>query len=294
MSLADDQAFESFVRAYGTTLIRLAGALTGNPDVSEEVVQSALERLFVRWRRVDDPLAYARQVVVNLCKDRGRGAVRRERAGLPFAEIPAPDVIGMHDDRDQLVRAVRALPYRQRAVVVLRFWVVDGTYYSTDPVTAHWFKLGSPEGFDPGTGTTPREYLATVSEDAGGATLHRIIAAMTGQTTRQLADGSTVYSGTVPAGAIAREQGFKEGQSIRVLPFGYVAHDEAADPAAPLAVRLTVGADGIIRLISVHWGSNSSAWDYTVAYSGLGHTPAPVAPKNATAPQPIDTSSPVR
>ncbi len=122
MSVADDQAFESFVRTYATTLIRLARALTGDPDVSEEVAQSALERLFVRWRRVDDPLAYARQVVVNLCRDRGRGAARRERAGLPFTDLAAADVIGMHDDRDQLVRAVRALPYRQRAVVVLRFW----------------------------------------------------------------------------------------------------------------------------------------------------------------------------
>ena len=122
VSVCDDQAFESFVRAHATTLIRLAGALTGDPDVSEEVAQSALERLFVRWRRVDDPLAYARQVVVNLCRDRGRGAAGRERAGLPFTETAAPDVIGLHDDRDQLVRAVRALPYRQRAVVVLRFW----------------------------------------------------------------------------------------------------------------------------------------------------------------------------
>jgi hypothetical protein len=115
---------------------------------------------------------------------------------------------------------------------------------------------------------------------------------MTGQTTEHLADGATVYSGTVPAGVIARTQGYKEGQSIRVLPFGYVAHDEAADPAAPLAVQLTVGADGVIRLIRVDWGGSSSAWDYTVAYSALGHTPAPVVPENAKTPQAIDTTSP--
>jgi len=122
VSPADDEAFEAFVRAHGTTLVRLAGALTGNPHVSEEVVQSALERVFLRWRRLDDPLAYSRQVVVNLCRDRGRGAGRRERVGLPVTDSAAPDVIGASDDRDQLVRAVRALPYRQRAVVVLRFW----------------------------------------------------------------------------------------------------------------------------------------------------------------------------
>ena len=61
-------------------------------------------------------------------------------------------------------------------------------------------------------------------------TLRRITGGMNGLTTRRLDDGSTVYSGTVAAGLIARETGFKEGQPIRVLPFGYVAHDEAADP----------------------------------------------------------------
>jgi RNA polymerase sigma-70 factor (sigma-E family) len=122
VSPADEEAFEAFVRAHATTLVRLAGALTGNPHVSEEVVQSALERVFLRWRRLDDPLAYTRQVVVNLCRDRGRGAGRWERVGLPRTDSAAPDVIAGRDDRDQLVRAVRALPHRQRAVLVLRFW----------------------------------------------------------------------------------------------------------------------------------------------------------------------------
>jgi DNA-directed RNA polymerase specialized sigma24 family protein len=87
VSLADDEAFEAFVRMNATTLVRLAGALTGDPHVSEEVVQAALERVFVRWRRLDDPLAYTRRVVVNLCRDRdrGRGAAGHERPGLPSA-----------------------------------------------------------------------------------------------------------------------------------------------------------------------------------------------------------------
>jgi hypothetical protein len=41
--------------------------------------------------------------------------------------------------------------------------------------------------------------------------------------------------------------------------------------------RTTASADGIVRLIAVSWGS----WRYTVAYAGLGATPAPVAPANA-------------
>ena len=123
VNAADEMEFEALVRTHGTMLIRLAVALTADPGVSEEVVQSALERVFVRWHRLNDPLAYARQVVVNLCRDRGRAASRHDQAGLPPAgPSAAPDVIGERDDRDELVRAIRGLPYRQRAVVVLRFW----------------------------------------------------------------------------------------------------------------------------------------------------------------------------
>ena len=40
-----------------------------------------------------------------------------------------------------------------------------------------------------------------------------------------------------------------------MLPFGYVAHDQAADPANPLQTAVTVGSDGIVREIAVTWGS---------------------------------------
>jgi hypothetical protein len=162
----------------------------------------------------------------------------------------------------------------------LELRVVDGTLYGPD-ADGGWVVLGNPENIDPDSGTTPDEYLAAVREDIGGVTLRRITDGMTGLKTRQLDDGSTVYSGIVAAGLIARETGFKEGQAIRVLPFGYVAHDEAADPAAPLDAAVTVGADGIVHEITVAWGTSASAWTYTVTYRSLGATPAPVAPKNA-------------
>jgi hypothetical protein len=159
--------------------------------------------------------------------------------------------------------------------------VVDGTLYLFDPADGGWVMAGDPSSIDPDSGTTPEEYLAAVGEDVGGATLHRITDGMTGLTSRQLGDGSTVYSGAVAAGLIARESGVKEGQPIRVLPFGHVAHDEAANPAAPLQVAVTVGADGIIREITVTWGTSASAWTYTVTYSRLAATSAPVAPEGA-------------
>lgn len=154
--------------------------------------------------------------------------------------------------------------------------VVDGIMYGID-VDGRWVAMGSPKSIDPDSGTTPDEYLAAVHEDVGGATLRRITDGMTEPTTRTLGDGSTVYSGAVKAGLIAREAGYKEGEAIRVLPFGYVAHDQAADPANRLQTSVTVGPEGVIREIAVTWG----AWAYTVTYSRLGETAAPKAPADA-------------
>jgi hypothetical protein len=153
--------------------------------------------------------------------------------------------------------------------------VVDGLVYGVEG--GRWLEMGSPDSIDPDSGTTPVETLAAVREDVGGTTLRRITEGMTGLTTRTLADGSTVYSGKVAAGLIARETGFKEGEALRVLPFGYVAHGAAADPAAPLATTVTVGPDGIVRELAVRW----ARWTYAVAYNKLGEASAVRAPTNA-------------
>ena len=144
--------------------------------------------------------------------------------------------------------------------------------------------MGDPSSIDPDSGTTPAEYLAAVREDVGGDTLRRLTGAMSGLTRAERDDGSVVFSGTVASAQLARETGYKDGERIRVLPFGYVANDEAADPSARLRTRVTTGTDGVVREIAVRWGT----WHYTVSYSGLGATPAPVAPENA---QPLRRSA---
>jgi hypothetical protein len=157
--------------------------------------------------------------------------------------------------------------------------VVNGIMYGHDPDSEGWVEIGPTSSIDPGTGTSPTEQLDAIREDVGGTTLRRMIAAMTatGLTTATQSDGSTVYRGTVAAGQIARETGFKEGQAIRVFPFGYVAHDAAANPESLLDTAVTVGADGVIRELAVTWGT----WTYTVTYSALGSTPPIVAPASA-------------
>jgi hypothetical protein len=156
---------------------------------------------------------------------------------------------------------------------------VNGILYGHDPGHEGWVELGPLSSIDPGSGTTPADILGAVREDIGGKTLRRLIGAMTasGLTTAQQDNGSTAYRGTVPAGQIATEAGFKEGQAIRVFPFGYVAHDEAVNPTSPVDTALTVGSDGVIREIAVSWGT----WTYTLTYSDLGSTPPLVAPANA-------------
>jgi hypothetical protein len=153
--------------------------------------------------------------------------------------------------------------------------LVGGTLYGFEG--GHWVIFGDPASIDPGSGTTPDEYVAAVREDVGGMTLRRIAGRVTGLMVSRPGNGATVYQGKIAAGAIARETGFKEGEAIRVLPFGYVAHDEAANASALLDVAVTVGADGVVRQISVSWGT----WDYTVTYGSLGSAPALAAPKNA-------------
>jgi hypothetical protein len=157
--------------------------------------------------------------------------------------------------------------------------VVGGVLYGFEPGFG-WVAFGDPASIDPASGTTPAEMLAAVREDVGGATLRRILDGTTGLTVRELGDGTTVYSGKVASRLIATEAGLKDGEALRVLPFGYVANDEAADPDAQLDIAVTVGENDVVRKVAVAWGGDS-AWTYTVTYSGLSATVAPKAPENA-------------
>jgi hypothetical protein len=195
----------------------------------------------------------------------GTAVVRMTHDGEPWAG----STVRWHGDDLSVARDVPAGDKRP-------LLLVDGMLYGAD-VDGGWIELGNPDSIDPDSGTTPAEYRAATREDVGGATLKRITRAMRGPTTTQLADGSTVYRGAVAAGLIARETGFKEGQHLRVLPFGYVAHDAAHDPASLLDTAVTVGPEGIVREIAVRWGT----WTYTVTYSDLGTGAPIVAPANA-------------
>jgi hypothetical protein len=198
----------------------------------------------------------------------GTAVLRITHNGEPWAATS----VRWHDDDVAISRPGRA---------GAQLLVVGGVMYGVDPGDGKWVVLGPVSSIDPGSGTTPAEYRTAVKEDLGGVTLRRLTTAMTGLTTSTREDGSSVYNGKVTAGLIARETGFKEGQRIRVFPFGYVAHDEAANPRAALDTAVVVNTEGIVSEITVTWGHASSFWKYTIAYSNLGETAALVAPADA-------------
>jgi RNA polymerase sigma-70 factor (sigma-E family) len=119
--------FGQFMAARWPGLVRLAYGLTGDRWLAEDVAQAALASAYAAWwrvRRADDPDAYVRRILVNTSNRRFRRRRvtehAREPAGLPDTVVADPcDLIGQ---RSALLSALRELPGRQRAIVVLRYW----------------------------------------------------------------------------------------------------------------------------------------------------------------------------
>ena len=112
--------FDAFVAASGPSLARTAWALAGDRRGGEDLLQSALLRTWRHWdrvRRADDPDAYVRRVLLNTA----RSAWRRRHASPATADSVTDGGLGGVADRLALERAIRALPAKQRAVVVLRY-----------------------------------------------------------------------------------------------------------------------------------------------------------------------------
>ena len=116
--------FSAFAVSRWPGLVRLAFGMTGDRWAAEDVAQVTLAGAYVAWRRVrraDDPDAYLRRILINACNRRFRRRRVAEQPGDPpdtAVEGPA-DLVG---ERAALVAALRQLPARQRAVVVLRYW----------------------------------------------------------------------------------------------------------------------------------------------------------------------------
>lgn len=123
---ASDEAFAAFVAASAGRLQRIAELITGDPHQAADLTQSALERAYLNWPRVqaDDPMAYVRKIVVNQYRDWLRARMRRpERSTGLLPERPAAgDFADRHAQRDLVLGALSVLTRRERQVVVLRYF----------------------------------------------------------------------------------------------------------------------------------------------------------------------------
>ena len=120
-----DLDFAEFVGARWASLYRLAYLLAASPTGAEDLLQTTLEKAYVNWPRIsamEFPEAYVRRMLANtLVSSRRRAWIGEqpwdelpETAGA-FAEVPVLD-------RSLIWPLVCALPDRQRAVIVLRYY----------------------------------------------------------------------------------------------------------------------------------------------------------------------------
>jgi RNA polymerase sigma-70 factor (sigma-E family) len=116
-------------------MVRLAYGLTGDQGHAEDVAQAAFARAYASWARVTrtgDPDAYVRRIVINenLRRFRKRRVAESlvdavpDRPGGPGRRAAdAADPADALSDSSALLKALRRLGPRQRAVIVLRFWM---------------------------------------------------------------------------------------------------------------------------------------------------------------------------
>jgi RNA polymerase sigma-70 factor (sigma-E family) len=119
-----DAEFTEYVNARRKTLLVAAYFCCGSWNHAEDILQTALAKLYVAWprvRRSHSEEAYVRRILVNTAIDESRRPWRRERAidELPDAPSEPPDFAW----RSDLMRAMADLPPGQRKVVVLRHWL---------------------------------------------------------------------------------------------------------------------------------------------------------------------------
>lgn len=112
--------YSAYYQARGPALRRTAYLLAGSWDEAEDLVQATFVKLYVHWTRVRSETAdaYARRVLLN--EFLGNRRRRRETPVPAIAEQPAAEPSTV--DRVVLDNALAALPPKQRAAIVLRYW----------------------------------------------------------------------------------------------------------------------------------------------------------------------------
>ncbi len=122
-----DQFVADMFRAEGASLVRLARLFVDDRNAAEDLVQESFIRLARSAHRIEDPArapAYLRSIVLNLARDHNRRGLVSLRHRSPLVDVQAgiDDEITVRDDQRRMLDALRELPSRQRACLVLRYY----------------------------------------------------------------------------------------------------------------------------------------------------------------------------
>jgi RNA polymerase sigma-70 factor (sigma-E family) len=109
-------------------LVRMARLLVDDRETAEDVVMDAFTSLYRRWTAIRDPAEayrYVRSSVLNGSRSqlRRRRLRRRHESGSPQKEATHDGLDTNEADRSTVTQLLRTLPYRQRQVLVLRYFV---------------------------------------------------------------------------------------------------------------------------------------------------------------------------
>jgi RNA polymerase sigma factor (sigma-70 family) len=107
---------EDLYRSQRLAMVRLARLLTDSPALAEEIVQDAFIRFARSPGRKNEPAAYLRVIVVNLCRSQQRRSLLERRTA------PRAPLLSGIPEIDETWDLVRQLPFRQRAVLMLRYY----------------------------------------------------------------------------------------------------------------------------------------------------------------------------
>jgi RNA polymerase sigma-70 factor (sigma-E family) len=125
VGVESDEEFRDFMRGRWSAMVRLAYTLTGDQGHAEDIAQAAFATAYASWGRVRQagaPDAYVRAIVIRENSKRFRKKRVREdlRAAVPERGAADDDNLA---ERAALRDALNQLGPRQRAVIVLRFWL---------------------------------------------------------------------------------------------------------------------------------------------------------------------------
>ncbi|MEV0646384.1 SigE family RNA polymerase sigma factor [Phytomonospora sp. NPDC050363] len=123
MNPAHEREFRDFAAAQSPALLRVAYLLTGDVHLAQDLMQSALAACVKKWHRIDEPYAYVRKVMYRSQYNAWRSRARKPESIVDTVpERTDPDHADRVARRRDLQTALARLPYRQRLIVVLRYY----------------------------------------------------------------------------------------------------------------------------------------------------------------------------